>query len=412
MNNFSAIINISATLSTLQPTSTTNVFASRNVQAYLSNATNNSVNVEEKKGESVNRLLFALVLQSVIVLIFLGNALVLAALTCYRKWTTPDVFLFSLSSADLLDCVVAIEIITVVKYFLGRPMGKLKCDVFVALIYIFRTASATTVTGIALERAILFIYPLWHHTSVTVPRTKKVVAGIWSFSIVCGLLPFIGVGHSGFHNGVCYSQIYNLGMEYAILIEVYGAVMLLAVFASYFAVKLSGKLFIQRQTFMAGCGEIRQRSQCVQKSGSIPRSASGTQNVRKTTVMMEIVVITYYISWLPFLLNNLYCLIVKKQPSTKIVLFTSMISLLHAFANPLLYGWMCQRYRRGYYFVLKKAWRICGGHRLPRRSLCKSRRLYTMTKVTRQLSAADITIQGSRLPLPLTELVPAAIEKK
>lgn len=57
-----------------------------------------------------------------------------------------------------------------------------------------------------------------------------------------------------------------------------------------------------------------------------------------------------------------------RQPSTKVVLFTSLISLLHALANPPLYGWMSQRYRRGYLFVFKMALSICAGQRPKRRS--------------------------------------------
>lgn len=56
-----------------------------------------------------------------------------------------------------------------------------------------------------------------------------------------------------------------------------------------------------------------------------------------------------------------------RQPSTKVVLFTSLISLLHALANPPLYGWMSQRYRRGYLFVFKMALSVCGGQRPKRR---------------------------------------------
>ncbi|KAJ7383072.1 hypothetical protein OS493_030959 [Desmophyllum pertusum] len=55
----------------------------------------------------------------------------------------------------------------------------------------------------------------------------------------------------------------------------------------------------------------------------IPGNTSGVRNVRKLTLMMGIVVIVYYISWFPFLLNNMVCLIVDREPGTKVVVFTS-----------------------------------------------------------------------------------------
>ena len=79
--------------------------------------------------------------------------------------------------------------------------------------------------------------------------------------------------------------------------------------------------------------------------------------------------ITYYLPLFYFQLNNLFCLIVDQQPSPKIVLLTTLFSFLHALANPLLYGWMSQRYRRGYIFVFKMVLSACGGHRPDRRTL-------------------------------------------
>ena len=306
MNNVTATINSTSAPWKTQPISTTTIYTSRDTEEFSSNLTNSTANTIETT-ENLNTFMVGLLLQFAVILVFFGNALVLVALKCYRNWTSADVLLFSLSSADLLDSIVALELITVVKYFLGRQMSKSMCDSFVGLVYTFRLVSATTVTVIAVERSILLVYPLRHHTHVTPSRIKKFVAGIWIFSIFSAILPFIGVGHSGFKNGVCFSQIYDLGTAYAIFIEVYGAIMLLAVFASYFAIKLSGKMFIRRQTLMTGHGGMREGAQSVKnrrESVQIPGNTSGVRSVRKLSVMMGIVVIIYYISWLPFLVSE------------------------------------------------------------------------------------------------------------
>ena len=298
MNATTTMNTTSAPWKTL-PNYTTNVYTSRNTDEFLSNFTNSTANTKETT-ENFNTFMLALILQSAIILVFFGNTLVLASLTCYRTWTSADVLLFSLSLADLLDSIVALELITVVKYFLRRQMTKSMCDAFVGLAYTFRFASSTTVTFIAVERSLLLTYPFKHHTLVRPSRVKKFVAVIWVFSILSAILPFIGVGNSGFKNGECFSQLYDLGKAYAIFVEVYGAFMLLTVFASYFAIKLSGKMFIRRQTLMAGQSRsVKNRQEIVQ----IPGNTSGVRSVRKLTVMMMIVVIIYYISWLPFLVS-------------------------------------------------------------------------------------------------------------
>ena len=285
-------------------TEPTRIFTLPYTDKVLRNFSNSTVNATATR-ENLNALMTALILQSAIIIVVFGNALVLAALACYRSWTSADILLFSLSLADFLDSAVAVELITVVRYFLGQQMAKPMCDVFVALVYTFRMASSFTVTCIAVERSLLLKFPLRHHTLVTPSRIKKFVAGIWLFSIFSAFLPLIGAGNSGFKNGECFSQLYDLGKAYAIYIETYGAIMFLAVFASYFTIKVSGIKFIRRQTLMRGHGGAKSQSSVYSCRESVhsPGKTSGVRSVRKLAVMMGMVVIIYYISWLPFLVS-------------------------------------------------------------------------------------------------------------
>ena len=298
--NASALMNVTTTLWTPSSTSTPNGYTSNDIEEVFSNKTNDTTSNWETQ-DTMNPFLFGLILQTSIILVVFGNALVLAALLCYRNWTSADVLIFSLSLADVLDSIVALQLITTVKYYMGKHMAKSLCNTFIGLVYTFRIASATTVTVIAVERAILLTKPFRHHTLVTPSRIKKFVLGIWLFSVFSAILPFLGVGHSGFRDGECFSQLYDLGKAFAIYIEVFGAIQLLAVLASYFAIKLSGKMFIRRQTVMSGHDGNNQRGN--RESSQVPGNTSGVRNVRKLTVMMGVVVLFYYISWLPFLVS-------------------------------------------------------------------------------------------------------------
>jgi len=313
--NASVLINVTSTLWTPPSASPSNAYTSNNTEELFSNKTNGTTSIWETQ-DSKNLFLFGLIFQSSIILVVFGNALVLAALSCYRNWTSVDVLIFSLSLADVLDSIVALQLITIVKYYMGKRMAKSLCNAFIGLVYTFRVASATTVTVIAVERAILLTQPFRHHTLITPSRMTKFVLVVWVFSAFSAILPFIGVGHSGFRDEQCYSQIYDLGKAYAIYIEVFGAIQLLVVFASYVAIKLSGKMFIRRQTIMSGHDGNNLRGN--RESTQVPSNTSGVRNVRKLTVMMGIVVLFYYISWLPFLVsptqryaskNNRSCLI-------------------------------------------------------------------------------------------------------
>lgn len=260
--------------------------------------------------EAMNPFLYGVILQSSIIVVVFGNVLVLVALLCYRNWTSADVLIFSLSLADVLDSIVAVQLITTAKYYMRKHMAKSLCNAFIGLVYTFRVASATTVTVIAVERAILLTQPFTHHTLVTPSRIRKFVLGIWLFSVFSAILPFIGVGHSGFRDGECFSQLYDLGKAYAIYIEVFGAIQLVVVLVSYFAIKLSGMMFIRRQTIMSGHDGNNLRGN--RESAQVPSNTSGVRNVKKLTVMMGIVVLFYYISWLPFLVSHTQRWIGKK----------------------------------------------------------------------------------------------------
>ena len=287
-------------------TSTTAAYTSENITGFLRNNTNSTTTSPETQ-ENLNPFFFGLIFQCAIVLVVFGNVLVLTALACYRNWTPADVLLFSLSLADILDSIAALQLLTTVKYYMRRHMTETLCNLFIGFVYTFRLAAATTVTVMALERAMLLVKPFRHHTLITVSRMKKFVLGVWLFSIFSAILPFIGVGHSGFRNGECFSQIYNLGKAYAIYMEVLGALQLIAVLVSYFTIKLSGKMFIQRQTVMSGGGENEPHGtqNCQDKLKSLG-TTSGVRNIRKLTKMMTIVVVVYYISWLPFLVSNVW----------------------------------------------------------------------------------------------------------
>ncbi|EDO42911.1 predicted protein [Nematostella vectensis] len=325
-------------------------------------------------------LSMVMVLELACITVILGNLLVILAFCSYRQRTAPDILILSLSLADFLDSGIALQMVVFIKYLLRFPWTQRSCDSFIVLLYTFRTASASTVTFMAAERALLLVYPIRHRTMVTIPRTSKLILAIWVFSLVCGGLSFIGVGHSSFHKHekACPYQLYDIGIEYAILFEVLGGLMLLVTLLSFIAIKVSGRKFLRRQSMMkmplrkvskqALCEEYSSRSRG--RGGSRAHETAGMTSVRRLTLMMAIVVVVFFVSWMPFLallpanfasaslcyqqLNNLASLITKRPPRTTISLAASMASFLHAVVNPLLYGKMSKRYRRGYIYVMKQ----------------------------------------------------------
>ena len=295
-------------------------------------ATTNITNTTTNEG-ALSPLTTGMVLELVAIAGSLANLLVIAAIALCKNWIITDVLLLSLSTADFLDTFIALHMVIFLKYFKIASWSRISCDAFVALLYTFRMASATTVTIIAVERAYILVFPLKHHTMVTLKKIKRSVIIVWIFAFVCSILPFIGVGHSGFQNHECYFQLYELGESYTIFIEVVGLFMLALVLSCYIAVKNAGRKFIKRQSTFTPSTKFQviqpEQTLTATRAAGTPRhekpkgtvgaarrvaasrgvgrperrDSRGVQSVRKVSTMMGVVVLFYYISWLPFLVS-------------------------------------------------------------------------------------------------------------
>ena len=287
-------------------------------------AATNATNTTTSANSTIGPFIIGLLLQFVAVFDSLGNLMVIIAVALCKNWIITDVLLLSLSMADFFDAVAALQMVILIKYFRVTSWTYLSCDVFNVMVYTFRMASATTVTLIAVERALILVCPLKHHTTITKTKIKKAVVAVWLFAIVCAILPLIGIGHSGFHGQECYFQLYDLGKSYTIFFEVIGLLMLALVLSCYIAIKTAGGKFIKRQSLFTTSTKDRanQPQKMVstkQKEGSIwatrkiargsckavgvRRDSRGVQSVRKVSTMMGVVVLLYYVSWLPFLVS-------------------------------------------------------------------------------------------------------------
>ena len=259
-------------------------------------------------------LAVGLILEPGIVAVCLGNLLVLLSLRFQRKWIVSDVLLFSLSLADFIDGLIPLQAVVFMNYFLQAPWSKVLCDVYIGVVNTCRFASAGTVTLIAVERTLMLVFPFRYHTAVTISRAKKIVVVTWLNSVLVAILPFVGFGKSGFRESKCFYHLSDLGAQYAVFVLSVSLLLLLTVLACSIVVKLSSTRFIRRQT----------RTQTV-KASKAPNNKSrraqfskeergeshhtrrnrpqGVKAIRKLSVMMALVVVLYYISWLPILVS-------------------------------------------------------------------------------------------------------------
>lgn len=238
-----------------------------------------------------------LVVEVVIILLVCGHFLIITTLSLYKPWNIADLLLFSLSVADAVNAAIPLQMLNLLNNFIGPHLWtRASCAVFVIMTYTFRIASVCTITLISGDRAILLTRPLQHHIIVTTGRARIAVVAIWLFSIFMSILPFIGVGKPGYRDGFCFYQLFDFGVAYGYIIESIGILQLIIVLVCFIAIKLSSWKFVKRQSTMAAARQTGGKSQQA-------RETAGTRQVKQMSTMMAIVVVLYYISWLPYLVS-------------------------------------------------------------------------------------------------------------
>lgn len=238
-----------------------------------------------------------LVVEVVITFLVGGHLLILTTLCLYKPWNIADLLLFSLSMADAINAAIPLQMLNILNNFIGPDLWTpASCAVFVILTYTFRIASVCTITLISGDRAILLTRPLQHHIIVTTGRARKAVVAIWLFSIFMAILPFIGVGQRGYRAGYCFYQLFDFGVVYGYIIESIGILQLVLVLICFIAIKVTSGKFVKRQSTMAASRQTGGKNQQA-------RETAGTRQVKQMSFMMAIVVILYYISWLPYLVS-------------------------------------------------------------------------------------------------------------
>lgn len=242
-------------------------------------------------------IIVGVVVELVILILITGNLLMVITLLLYKPWTIPDLLLFSLSLADLINGMIPASMLNIINSFYGQERWTPGlCTLFIWMTFSLRMTSVCTITLISGERMLMLTKPLRHHSIVTVNKVRIAIGVVWVFSMFLSAIPFMA-GQTGFDDGYCFYQLYDLGLGFGITIEAIGIIQLILVLACFIIIKLSSWKFIKRQSIMAASNQTGQHVQRKDKE------TAGTKQVRQLSKMMAIVVILYYVSWLPYLVS-------------------------------------------------------------------------------------------------------------
>lgn len=126
---------------------------------------------------------------------FFGNILVVIVISRSRKMRSPtNCYLISLAVADILVLLSA-TLPEIPRAFLKVeewPWGRAMCSILIFLQYLGVDASSLSITAFTIERYIAICHPMRAQRMCTIRRAKKIICGIWLFSILyCS--PWLGL---------------------------------------------------------------------------------------------------------------------------------------------------------------------------------------------------------------------------
>lgn len=293
----------------------------------------------------------------------LGNSLVCYVVAKNPRMRTPrNVFIINLAISDLTLCLFTqpfnlVKVLTS-DWKLGRAMCKIVplfagTNVFV---------STVSITAIALDRFQVIVYP----TRKTMKKFGAVVALalIWFVSILlaCPLLVFNDISTFELISSLAVYEVCveNTGMEterriYSIasmLIQYIAPIVIVSIAHAQISRKLKYRMTNRGRTSTAGCNGA---SSVFQQK----KSQREAKRKRKTNLLLVMIAVVFAASWMPLNVFNMMAdfnfnltQICDDYMGGLLFPVCHMLVLCSACANPLLYGWLNENFRREFVKVL------------------------------------------------------------
>lgn len=307
--------------------------------------------------------------QAVVVAVFLvlisfgvlGNSLVCYVVAKNPRMRTPrNVFIINLAISDLTLCLFTQPFNLVKVLTSDWKMGRVMCKVVPMFAGTNVFVSTVSITAIALDRFQVIVYP----TRSTMKKFGVVVALglIWFVSIIlaCPLVVFNEISIFELTSSLTYEAcVENTGMEterriYSIasmLIQYIAPIVTVSIAHAQISRKLKYRM-TNRGRSSSGIGTGS--SVFHQK-----KSLREARRKRKTNLLLLMIAVVFAASWMPLNVFNMMAdfnfnltQICDDYIGGLLFPVCHMLVLCSACANPLLYGWLNENFRREFVKVL------------------------------------------------------------
>ncbi|KAM3864699.1 somatostatin receptor type 3 [Diretmus argenteus] len=273
-----------------------------------------------------------LIYVTVCVIGLVGNTLVIHVVIHYtRKESVTNIYILNLAIADELF-MLGLPFLAVQNALLSWPFGSLMCRVVMTVDAINQFTSIFCLTVMSVDRYLAVVHPI-HSSWWRRPHVAKAVnATVWAVSFVV-VLPVVVFADVLKDDGNC-SIVWPEPAE---------------VWKTSFIVYTCTVGFFCPLLVICLCYLL-----IVIKVRSVGKRAQGTSSrrrkaERKITRMVVVVVAVFVLCWLPFYaLNILNLLVVLPGDFRGLYFFVVVLSYANSCANPILYAFLSDNFKRGF----------------------------------------------------------------
>ncbi|KAG7239520.1 hypothetical protein INR49_028832, partial [Caranx melampygus] len=290
--------------------------------SFLLNTCQNCTKTEHGSLPGLAGIFIPLIYGIVCVVGLLGNTLVIHVIVNYTKnESVTNIYILNLAIADELF-MLGLPFLAVQNALLSWPFGSLMCRVVMTVDAINQFTSIFCLTVMSVDRYLAVVHPIrsswWRRPHVA----KAISTTVWAGSFVV-VLPVVVFADVLKDDGNC-SIVWPEPAE---------------VWKTSFIV-----IYTRKKKDLVFLSKVRSVGKRAQASSSRRRKSE-----RKITRMVVVVVAVFVLCWLPFYaLNIVNLLVVLPGDFRGLYFFVVVLSYANSCANPILYGFLSDNFKRGF----------------------------------------------------------------
>ncbi|KAG7199190.1 hypothetical protein KM043_018065 [Ampulex compressa] len=287
------------------------------------------------------QIMFCIFYANIFVLGVVGNVLVCFVVARNRQMqTVTNLFITNLALSDILLCVLAVPFTPLYTFLGGWVFGRVLCHLVPYAQGVSVYISTLTLTGIAVDRFLVIIYPF--HPRMRIGACVTIIVAIWMAALLV-TLPY----------GI-YMQLED---PYALCEEHWPSEPFRKIFSSLTSIlQFVVPFFVIAFCYVCVSIKLNDRARSKPGSKTGKREEADRERKRRTNRMLIAMVTIFGISWLP--LNIVNVVDDFYSPANDWSYYRLCFFMTHCLAmsstcyNPFLYAWLNENFRKEFKQVL------------------------------------------------------------